>query len=193
MKRVMQKVVNDKDGDCFAACLATILECDVPNFHTDASAHMRDHYDTWLAPQNLQLVWFTFGSAPVPKGYSILSVKSAMFKDAMHAVVFHQDEEGSGHIIHNPNPFDPRGIEIPVEDWRFFDVVALRNPAQDAQARVKALLEAWEMFMLGLQRETSLSFMFSTVPGFRELGLSVLAIKQAALPVVAAPGADGGR
>ena len=130
MKPVKQKVIDAKEGDCLGACIASILEIDeYPNFHTTKSGSWLDNWNKYLGDFNLQIIEYPLGSFPVPNGYAILAVKSALFEGVRHAVVFHGDGY-FGKVIHNPNPDDPRGVEISNEDWLSFKVFALVDPSQ---------------------------------------------------------------
>ena len=66
----------------------------------------------------------------MPYGYCILSVKSALFPGKLHAVVLYQTPEGVATVVWNPNPQDPRGVGIPVEDWVEIDVLAVIDPSK---------------------------------------------------------------
>lgn len=130
MKPVNQSVVSAKDGDCLGACIASILEIDqYPNFHTNKTGSWLDRWNEYLAAWNMQIIEYPLGSFPVPVGYAILVVKSALFEGVRHAVVFHGDGY-DGEVVHNPNPQDPRGIDIPNEDWLAFKVLALIDPSK---------------------------------------------------------------
>lgn len=131
MKRVTQTILGAEKGDCFRACLASILERDdVPNCHGEQNVNWIFQYDKYLKRFNLHLFWCQVGAAPAPKGYSILSVKSVMLENAYHAVVLYQNRAGVAKVIWNPNPIDPRGCEIPDEDWRLYYVLVSLNPAK---------------------------------------------------------------
>jgi len=118
MKPVLQQHITNKMGDCFGACVASILEIpEAPNFHTDTSRHWLLKWDEWLWQKYwLHPFYAAIGSIPMPQGYSILTVRSALFADTYHAVVY-QNGEGKDGIVWNPNPLDPRGVNIDCEDW----------------------------------------------------------------------------
>ena len=126
MKPIDQTIINAQDGDCFGACVASIFELDeIPKLR---KGPWLDVWNEWLGDLNLQVIEYPLGSFPVPNGYAILAVKSALFEGVRHAVVFHGDGY-FGKVVHNPNPRDPRGVEIPNEDWLSFKVFALVDPA----------------------------------------------------------------
>lgn len=129
MKPVNQRIISDVDGDCFDACMVSILElADFPTWSRKTNQYIR--WNEFLDKHNMQVLYYELGTFPVPDGFAIMSVKSALFAGARHAVVV----EGNGwtvKIVHNPNPQDPRGIEIPSEDWFGFSFVALKDPAKN--------------------------------------------------------------
>lgn len=134
-----QRVVDDKQGDCFGACVASILEVkDWPNFHTNENGHMRDQWNRWLEGYGLELIYYQFGSYPVPRGLAILTVQSTHFPGNQHAVVWDGSKETDGDlgacVVWNPSPYRAEGIG----DWLGFDVFALRNPARAHNSRSAA-------------------------------------------------------
>ena len=126
MKGITQKYVNDVDGDCFGACVASILELEeVPNFHSDADGPWLKQWSDWLYERGFGLAWFN-AHIPWLRGYGIASVPSALFPDSTHAIVWEYGENGK--IAWNPNPDDPRGLEILNSDVTTFYVLTVLNP-----------------------------------------------------------------
>ena len=124
MKPVEQTKLSYPDGNCFAACLASVLEValeEVPCFHGDG---WLDRYNEWLAPRNLVLINLTYASAEgepwYPAGYSLLAAKSPR-GDWLHAVVCLD-----GEVVWDPHPQREMGIGERKE-WTIFYV---RDPAQ---------------------------------------------------------------
>ncbi len=132
MKFIEQKIIDDKSGDCFRACLASLLEDeDIPNFAGIKGKSLFQSCNEWLEPRNLQLAFILFGQMPLPKGNFIVSVKSACFPGCTHSVIAREDEEtGVTRIVWNPNPQDPRGVNIPAEEWNLFYVLAVIDPVR---------------------------------------------------------------
>lgn len=127
MKPVNQRVISSTNGDCFDACMVSILEMDAyPEWDRKTSQYLL--WNELLTERNMHLVYYPVGSFPPPVGYSALSVKSALFENGRHAVVYKGDG-WMGEIVHNPNPQDPRGVDIPNEDWIGFWVIGLIDPA----------------------------------------------------------------
>lgn len=133
MNPVYQKIVSDKDGDCFDACMASLLHIDYQNFSIAKSGSQVDTWNKWLRARNLQIITYELGSFPVPVGYAILSVKSAVFEKTTHAVIF-CGNGWTGKVVHNPNLHDPRGTSIPNDDWLRFTVIALIDPSKHVSA-----------------------------------------------------------
>jgi hypothetical protein len=97
----MKPVAQDKflmEGNCFPACLASILECNleqVPDFR-DGQAKWFMDYQTWLR-EKYSLRMETYADAP--RGLSIGTVKSPTMSGELHSVVC-QD----GQVVWDPLP-----------------------------------------------------------------------------------------
>jgi hypothetical protein len=120
MKPVHQTDFDFVNGNCMAACIASILELPIeimPNYHSDGEQWYRD-WQVWLAPRNMQLLTFMYGGEQ-PAGYSILSGKSPRH-DGNHAVV-----ALDGEIIHDPHPSGDG-----IEDRREWTAFVLIDPAR---------------------------------------------------------------
>lgn len=130
MKPVNQTRVNSTNGDCYAACLASLLELpieDMPDFFATGNAYTAR--TAWLLAKGWQESYFALGSYPPPVGLAILAVSSATFPGCHHAVVWDGREGTGGCIVHNPNHQDGRGVDIPNEDWLGFYLLAPIDPA----------------------------------------------------------------
>ncbi len=100
MVPVDQTVFDNLRGNCYAACIASVLEMKLedvpwPNGNNDDFAGI---YETWFAELNLQVVYAVPG-VPMPKGYLIASVPSPRFPGSNHAVVIKD-----GRVVHDPHP-----------------------------------------------------------------------------------------
>ncbi len=108
MKPVTQTTCDSQEGNCFAACLASLLEADidiVPNIC--APAYARDDWDReiniWLV-ENFGVWWFDF-SLPekevkniIPtKAYHLMCGESS--RERLHSVVGQ-----GGHMVWDPHP-----------------------------------------------------------------------------------------
>lgn len=131
MKPVSQTIIDSEKGDCFRACLASLMELpieQVPNNHESKQVQF-DFYNYWLRQFNLQLAFIRFGQMPLPRGYFILCVKSACFPNCTHVVIAKENEEtGIAEIVWNPNPKDERENDVPATDWSYFYVLAVIDP-----------------------------------------------------------------
>ncbi len=114
---VDQTKYTEKDGNCFAACLASILEVplsEIPN--PKEKTIWLDKINKWLILKfrlMLVLVDFRVGNQ-APVGYTIGSGKSPRM-DCLHAVVCKD-----GAIVHDPHP-DRSGLRDDViEDHALF-------------------------------------------------------------------------
>jgi hypothetical protein len=120
MKPVHQTDFDFTNGNCMAACIASILELPLegmPNYHSDGDAWYHD-WQTWLERYNVQLLTFADGGDWLPTGYSILSGQSPRH-DKNHAVVCF-----NGEIVHDPHP-DGTGVR----DRREWTVFTVYDPA----------------------------------------------------------------
>jgi len=138
MKNVDQTIFDPENGNCMAACVASILELPLPtmpNPHGDDGAW----YHEWIAflkPHNLQILIFQAGGEVRPWGYSILCGKSPR-GDWNHCVVCY-----NGEMVHDPHP-DRTGVESEI-DWTVF--VAL-DPAPLIATRAALLSAEGVMWM----------------------------------------------
>lgn len=120
MKRVFQQIIDRNKGDCFSACLASILEIkieEVPKFMWHFKTYEKDAVNLWLAPRGyglLRVRWpeeiRTGNDIPfhaVRLLYCIAAGKSPR-GDWLHAVVGCL-EAYTFKMIHDPHP-SGRGI-----------------------------------------------------------------------------------
>ncbi len=90
---------NGVDGNCLAACVATVFE--IPLDHVPEFENMKnDYFHTLIEFSALKGRRLTYhpGTHP-PAGYSIGSVNSPRFPNALHAVVCLD-----GKVVHDPHP-----------------------------------------------------------------------------------------
>lgn len=97
---------NEEQGNCMAACLASMFEIDiedVPDFGgTITNGKWYVILSAWLAKRNLELSFYPAkGTVSPMQGYYMLAVKSTTLKnpDDGHMVV-----AKNGQVVHDPNP-----------------------------------------------------------------------------------------
>jgi hypothetical protein len=91
-------------GNCFAACIASILELPLSDLPDPDLADKDAWWLTWISwlrERNLTLyVWEVNPDADIPHGYSILATRPPGLPAGYgHAVVAFD-----GHVVWNPNP-----------------------------------------------------------------------------------------
>jgi len=107
MKPVDQDLFGDGKGNCFAACVASILELpieEVPNFCEGWDQEWFTGFLDWLATREFSAVelWVTSDWKPNPRQVCILSGKSPR-GDFDHAVVGEWTGE-EFRVTHDPHP-----------------------------------------------------------------------------------------
>lgn len=99
MQAIDQTTFGEGLGNCFSACVASILELpidDVPFFGADELWWTR--FSEWLEARNLYAVCLKHRAGRAPVGYHILSGKSPR-GEFLHSVVAKGDD-----IVHDPHP-----------------------------------------------------------------------------------------
>lgn len=130
MKPVEQTILHPPEGDCFRACVASILERpieEVPNPHAPEE-HWWNAWHEWLLPQGLQFVeWEPNTEKPTCcplRGYWIATVASP--DRCNHCLVIHDDE-----IAWDPSPVEKRSEKNWTQDDRIIraTLIVACNPA----------------------------------------------------------------
>ena len=128
MKQVEQTILNPPDGNCFAACVASILELPisvVPNFRS-ASSQWWYQWQTWLGPRNLAFIGWPHPIAPdsdvvsdILRGYSICTIRYETPRGGLnHSVVCL-----NGEMVWNPHPLRDTVQHDSILDWVVFRVI----------------------------------------------------------------------
>jgi hypothetical protein len=115
VKPVFQTTIDPQEGDCFRACIASLLEVDlekVPFIPPSTGAQLRLYRD-WLAPLGWTIIVVeVYGprkhrvAQGLPVGTLMLvSGKSKTFENGLHVVVGRiKDKSGEYELAHDPNP-----------------------------------------------------------------------------------------
>lgn len=106
------------EGNCIAACVASIMEkplSEVPNFIMPKFEEWQDRLDEWLAQFGLSSVCVS--SEAMPGAYSIACGVSPRDKSIDHCVVWR-----GGAMIHDPHPSGD-GIVGEPHDWTYFVLI----------------------------------------------------------------------
>lgn len=98
---VDQTIFDNKRGNCYAACIASIFELSLefvpsPNGNDDDFWPI---YHSWFEKGNARVVTLTRGEWVPPESYLIGTVKSPRFENTDHAVVIY-----GGKVVHDPHP-----------------------------------------------------------------------------------------
>ena len=104
MKPVAQIIDSPETGDCFRACVASILEVDpheVPNISDPAykGRYWLGVMNEYLAPRNLALMYTANEQCFWELPWFIWSVRSPKYEGKTHAVVV-STTKGPGHNVH---------------------------------------------------------------------------------------------
>jgi hypothetical protein len=98
VRPVDQTAYGFHDGNCFNACVASILEvslADVPRF---SGTRWFAQFSRWLADRQMAATFTKHGVRVLP-GYSIAGGPSSRFAGRMHACV-----ALDGIVVHDPHP-----------------------------------------------------------------------------------------
>lgn len=110
MTPVLQTIVGKDKGNCFAACLASLLDmpCDeVPNFIGDdpGGGYWFDHCNRWLAERDLALVMIRGGEQGVFwTADGVLFIASVYGPRGLRHAVVMKMESDLPVLVHDPYP-----------------------------------------------------------------------------------------
>lgn len=103
-------VANDGEGNCFNACVASIMERplrDVAAIHPRFDGNYWGAWQDWFTSQGLKLVWHRDLSSP-PKGYAIASGMGGRYYPEDHDLageeIGHAAVVFNGLLVHDPFP-----------------------------------------------------------------------------------------
>jgi len=116
MKAIDQTKFGSPDGNCWAACMASILEMPIDAMPPVVNgAGWWEAWQVWLHERNLTIYAMPVQDNPAPLGYTILSGKSPR-GDWLHSVVAF-----NGVVVHDPHP-DRSGI-VSQDEWTVFAIL----------------------------------------------------------------------
>jgi hypothetical protein len=106
MKPVEQTIFTAPGGDCFPACLASLLELPLSEVPNHQGADWWERYQEWLAGLGRKLGYITCAeiAGEAPAGHAILGARSPRL-DCLHAVVCLD-----GAIVWDPHPQREMGV-----------------------------------------------------------------------------------
>lgn len=131
MKPIKQSSFGTEMGNCFSACIASLLELpleEVPNFCADKEGWPRNAID-WLRNRGYAFIGMPYDDVPKEVairdmqqfgGYFIVSGTSPRF-DCLHSVLYKD-----GKLIHDPHP-DGDGVET----IEYIEVLAAHDPRKE--------------------------------------------------------------
>lgn len=132
------------DGNCGAACLATIFGVDIdeaPNMNVEGWEHS---VSKWTRQFGYWVLNCTFLVGEYPQGIALAGVPSRRLNGKQHCVIFED-----GRLLHDPNPdrerWDPYTVDDVLEWTLFvaFDPTA-GKPSSDPRDAVVAAALAWD-------------------------------------------------
>lgn len=124
MKPVDQTLFGDGKGNCFAACVASVLEVPLerlPNFCVEYCDPWFARFESWCTAHGVALLSFNFVGAqenvqPFLAWAKVVPLACIVGGDnhdgVKHAVVYHR-----GELVHDPNP-NRRGL-VSIDDAVF--------------------------------------------------------------------------
>lgn len=100
MKKYRQKISDPKIGDCFRACMATLLQLAPEVLPNDSSPAWHRNWQNYLGQFGLGLSYSNRADQPIWLSSPwIASVKSLNYKGVTHAILMHQ----GGVVLHDPS------------------------------------------------------------------------------------------
>jgi len=119
MKFVFQSKFGNGEGNCFAACIASLLEIDldsVPDFYLLFQANWFDKFNEWLHPLGFSAIIISHHAIHQEVGlpsdcYYLMGGMSP--RGIMHSVI-----GLDGKMVHDPHP-SGEGL-VNVDDYTFF-------------------------------------------------------------------------
>ena len=100
MKKYRQLVTSNKIGDCFRACMATLLQLPIEVLPNDHSPYWHFNWDRYLEQFGLILSPDVHSKGPIwQEQLWIASVPSLNYENGSHAIVMHDTDR----VYHDPS------------------------------------------------------------------------------------------
>ena len=126
MRPVDQTAYGLHDGNCFNACVASILEVPIAHVPRFSGTRWFAQFSQWLADRQLAASFAKRGSYG-PPGYSIAGGPSLRFAGRMHACV-----ALDGIVVHDPHP-SRDGLPFGIASY-----VVIHGPRREIDAATSA-------------------------------------------------------
>jgi hypothetical protein len=106
MKPVMQTRYGWPHGNCYAACVASLMELPIEDMPViPADGNFNELWDAWLAERGFARICFRHAPDLIVKGYQILCGKSPRdVRNEKGERVDHATVGLDGKFVHDPNP-----------------------------------------------------------------------------------------
>ena len=124
-----QTIIGYRQGNCFAACVASLLELkleDLPKVETTKADQWCRVWIEWGKDHNIDFVILQSVPFWKPKGYSLAGIESPR-EDVRKAGVAHSVVAYNGKIVHDPHP-NKDGYQQKILDWILLVPLDPRKP-----------------------------------------------------------------
>lgn len=99
MKKYNQKVFSNEIGDCFRACMATVLQLPPEVLPNDHTPYWHFIWEVFLRQFGISITSSNANGPIWQEGLWIASVKSKNFENGSHAIVMHE----TTRVFHDPS------------------------------------------------------------------------------------------
>jgi len=104
---VYQLINSLSKGDCFRACVASILELpieEVPNFMEDGEDKFNDHIVDWIKDRTFTIRYVEINNDDDQKEFEQTTKDHYVIAIGQNAFCYHAVVWRNGKIVHDPNP-----------------------------------------------------------------------------------------
>lgn len=110
MKPVTQTLFGDMKGNCFAACIASLLELElatVPNFCVDHHSRWWDVLNDWLEPRGFVAIMLEGAEMQHYRSAYVIASGPSPREGVSHSVLYR-----NGELVHDPHPSRAGLLEV---------------------------------------------------------------------------------